>query len=88
MGSGKSFQYGDANLDGVVDVADFNIWNENKFTASDGAASGMLLRTEVQLDYERPWANSDKKNEHEEAIAGIWGQGNASIEQDREVPPV
>jgi len=23
---------GDANLDGFVDVADFNLWNENKFT--------------------------------------------------------
>ena len=30
--SGNSFQFGDANLDGSVDVSDFNIWNENQFT--------------------------------------------------------
>ena len=31
---------GDANLDGSVDVADFNIWNENKFTATDRWSNG------------------------------------------------
>ena len=31
---------GDANLDGVVDVSDFNIWNLNKFTSNDPALPG------------------------------------------------
>ncbi|MEM7311654.1 MAG: lamin tail domain-containing protein, partial [Planctomycetota bacterium] len=32
--------YGDANLDGVVDVSDFGIWNSNKFTGCTGWATG------------------------------------------------
>ncbi len=31
---GGPFLSGDANLDGVVDVSDFNIWNSNKFAAT------------------------------------------------------
>lgn len=30
--SGNPYRSGDANLDGVVDGSDFNIWNSNKFT--------------------------------------------------------
>ncbi len=30
-GLSSPYRYGDANLDGVVDVADFNIWNQHKF---------------------------------------------------------
>ncbi len=33
--AGNPFIVGDANLDGSVDVSDFNQWNSNKFTASD-----------------------------------------------------
>ena len=29
---------GDFNADGVVDISDFNVWNGNKFTASDASA--------------------------------------------------
>ncbi len=36
---GGSYLTGDANLDGAVDVADFNAWNEFKFT-NDGGWSG------------------------------------------------
>ena len=32
------YKVGDANLDGVVDVGDFNAWNANKFTSSDSQA--------------------------------------------------
>ncbi len=32
---------GDANIDGVVDVTDFNIWNSNKFTFNDPSAPGV-----------------------------------------------
>ncbi len=31
---------GDANLDGIVDTSDFNIWNENKFGDASGWMSG------------------------------------------------
>jgi hypothetical protein len=37
---GNPFLVGDANLDGVVDVPDFNSWNANKFTANDAWCSG------------------------------------------------
>ena len=32
--------YGDANLDRVVDISDFNLWNAHKFTTNDGWAEG------------------------------------------------
>ncbi|MEM7314838.1 MAG: PEP-CTERM sorting domain-containing protein, partial [Planctomycetota bacterium] len=32
-GLASPYKLGDGNLDGVVDVPDFNIWNSNKFTA-------------------------------------------------------
>lgn len=37
---GSPFLVGDANLDGAVDVGDFNIWNGNKFSAAPGWCSG------------------------------------------------
>lgn len=38
--SGAAYQLGDANLDGVVDVSDFNLWNGNKFTMEAAWCSG------------------------------------------------
>ncbi len=32
LGAGLQYMLGDANLDGNVDVTDFNTWNANKFT--------------------------------------------------------
>ncbi len=37
---GGPFLSGDANLDGVVDVSDFNVWNGNKFSATPAFCSG------------------------------------------------
>ncbi len=37
---GRAFLEGDANLDGSVDVPDFNVWNGNKFTANSAWCSG------------------------------------------------
>ena len=37
---GNAFLPGDANLDGVVDVSDFNLWNGSKFTNTAAWCSG------------------------------------------------
>ncbi|MEM7311596.1 MAG: hypothetical protein AAF497_00455 [Planctomycetota bacterium] len=37
---GAAFLPGDANLDGVVDVPDFNVWNSFKFTSLDAWCGG------------------------------------------------
>ena len=37
---GAAYLPGDANLDGVVDVSDFGIWNNHKFTDSEGWCQG------------------------------------------------
>ena len=38
--NGGAFLPGDANLDGFVDVGDFNLWNTNKFTNAAAWSSG------------------------------------------------
>ena len=38
--SGNAYLLGDANLDGVVDVADFNAWNSNKFSPNSAWSAG------------------------------------------------
>ncbi len=38
--SGEAFLYGDANLDGVVDDSDFNVWNNNMFAPIAAWSSG------------------------------------------------
>ena len=38
--SGNPYRLGDANLDGVVDVSDFNVWNGNKFNTGTGWCGG------------------------------------------------
>lgn len=40
IGPGRPYLEGDANLDGVVDVSDFNIWNGFKFTNTAAWCSG------------------------------------------------
>ncbi|MEM7311781.1 MAG: right-handed parallel beta-helix repeat-containing protein [Planctomycetota bacterium] len=37
--SGGAYLRGDANLNGVVDISDFNIWNANKFTPTSAFCS-------------------------------------------------
>ena len=37
---GASYLEGDANLDGAVDVSDFNLWNQNQFTANAAWSAG------------------------------------------------
>ncbi len=38
--SQNSYVYGDANLDGVVDTSDFNLWNSNKFSQQPAWSRG------------------------------------------------
>ncbi|HEY6562862.1 MAG TPA: hypothetical protein VIY86_00070, partial [Pirellulaceae bacterium] len=38
--SGNAFRFGDANLDGVVDGTDYNIWNQYKFSNSHAWCKG------------------------------------------------
>ncbi|MEM7311671.1 MAG: hypothetical protein AAF497_00830 [Planctomycetota bacterium] len=40
IGPGRSYLPGDANLDSVVDVSDFGVWNSNKFTSVAAWCSG------------------------------------------------
>jgi hypothetical protein len=40
LASGNAYLSGDANLDGSVDVSDFNVWNSNKFSATSAWTSG------------------------------------------------
>ena len=40
LASGNPYLPGDANLDGSVDVSDFNVWNANKFTTTSAWCLG------------------------------------------------
>ncbi|HEY6564307.1 MAG TPA: lamin tail domain-containing protein, partial [Pirellulaceae bacterium] len=40
FGTGRAYRVADANLDGVVDGSDFNIWNGSKFTSNTNWCSG------------------------------------------------
>jgi hypothetical protein len=40
IGPGQAYLPGDADLNGAVDVSDFNIWNGSKFTSTDAYCSG------------------------------------------------
>ena len=40
LASGNAYLPGDANLDGVVDASDFNVWNGSKFTSTSNWTSG------------------------------------------------
>ncbi len=63
-------RYGDANLDGVVDTSDFNVWNTNKFTAGGGWAKGNFTGDAVVDASDFNVWNSNKFT---------IGQGNRSI---------
>ena len=59
------YRDGDFNLDGTVDVSDFNIWNNGKFTAStgwcsgDGNADGFVDVTDFNLWNANKFTSSD-----------------------------
>ncbi len=55
LGPGLSYLRGDANLDGTVDVSDFNTWNSAKFSATalwsqgDWDANGVVDASDFNL---------------------------------------
>ena len=65
LASGNPFLNGDANLSGVVDVSDFNIWNANKFTNSaawclgDFNADGVVDTSDFNLWNMNKFTTSD-----------------------------
>ena len=67
--SGNSYLIGDANLDGSVDISDFNLWNSNKFTnvaawcSGDFNADGVIDTSDFNL-----W-NTEKFNSADGAAA-------------------
>ena len=64
-GLSSPYKEGDYNLDGVVDVTDFNIWNNGKFTAArgwcsgDGNADGFVDVTDFNLWNTNKFTSSD-----------------------------
>ena len=66
---------GDANLDGSVDVGDFNIWNENTFTttaawcSADFNADGFTDTTDFNLWNENKFQSSSPAAVPEPALA-------------------
>jgi GEVED domain/FG-GAP-like repeat len=40
LGAGRVYRVGDANLDGAVDVSDYNLWNAAKFTSNTNWCHG------------------------------------------------
>lgn len=78
-GLGSSYRNGDYNLDGVVDVGDFNIWNKNKFTivsawcSGDGNADGSVDVGDFNLWNKNKFTSSDTGSVPEPAgSAMIW----------------
>ena len=64
LDSGGAYLAGDANLDGSVDVTDFNVWNENSFTelaawcSGDFNADGFIDSSDFNLWNENKFTSS------------------------------
>ncbi len=75
---GGAFRLGDANLDGVVDVSDFNIWNANKFTASpawclaDFTADGLIDVSDFNVWNANKFQASDATHSVPEPTTGFF----------------
>ncbi|HEY6563147.1 MAG TPA: M14 family zinc carboxypeptidase, partial [Pirellulaceae bacterium] len=65
LGAGRVYLPGDANLDGVVDGSDFNVWNSHKFTNSpawchgDFTADGVVDGSDFNAWNSRKFTSSD-----------------------------
>lgn len=76
--SGNSYLRGDANLDGSVDVRDFNVWNDNKFTVTaawcsgDFNADGDVDEQDLNIWNEHKFTPSDVRTAVPEPAAGAF----------------
>ena len=74
--SGSPFLAGDANLDGAVDVSDFNVWNANKFTAfaswcrGDFTADGFVDASDFNVWNGNKFKGADSPNAVPEPESG------------------
>ncbi len=78
--SGNPYQPGDANLDGVVDVSDFNEWNRHKFTAAaawcrgDFTADGVVDVPDFNVWNQNKFTVADQQVVPEPAgLSWVWG---------------
>ncbi len=75
--SGNPYLLGDANLDGVVDTSDFNVWNNNKFTsvaawsAGDFNAEGVVDTSDFNIWNANKFTSSDGVSAVPEPSMGI-----------------
>jgi hypothetical protein len=70
---------GDANLDGSVDVSDFNIWNSNKFQASTDWCSGdFTANGSVDVSDFNVWNN----NKFQLAMRTFYENGRENLERE------
>ena len=74
LASGNPYLHGDANLDGAVDVQDFNVWNANKFTTGTGWCSADFNADGVVdvLDF-NSW-NANKFQSADSAVSSVSDQ--------------
>ena len=79
LASGNPYLLGDANLDGSVDVSDFNLWNGNKFTgqalwsAGDFSADGSVDVSDFNV-----W-NGNKFQSSDTGSGGCSGTGHSTV---------
>ena len=83
--SGGAYLVGDANLDGVVDVSDFNLWNGSKFTTTaawslaDFNADGSTDVPDFNLWNSNKFTSSDSLAVVPEPAARVMWLGVASM---------
>lgn len=77
LASGNAYLPGDATLDGIVDISDFNIWNANKFTApaawcrGDFNVDGNVDISDFNIWNARKFTSSDAAAVPE-PVVGLW----------------
>ena len=69
--SGGAYLPGDANLDGVVDASDFNVWNANKFGSGTWCTADFTLDGVVDASDFNVWNANKFSASDSDAIAGI-----------------
>jgi hypothetical protein len=79
LASSNPYLEGDTNLDGVVDISDFNLWNSNKFTSDGGwcsadfNADGFTDISDFNLWNRNKFQSSDASAVPEPQGIALWG---------------